>query len=67
MYVVKMNGMKVRDFDNVVSARAFVKHCRGDVEIVHMNECKRLPRACKPIHPNLDMPDLRYKPFVGLV
>lgn len=62
-----MNGMKVRDFDNVVSARAFVKHCRGDVEIVHMNECKRLPRACKPIHPNLDMPDLRYKPFVGLV
>lgn len=66
VYVVKMNGMKVRDFNNVASARAFARHCQGDVEIVHMTECKGLPRAYKPRHPNLDMPKLVYKPFVSL-
>lgn len=68
-YMVKMDGMKVRmfhnrDYDDVLDwAEA---HCRGNFKIVKYVECRGLPRAYKPIKPNLDMPNLVYKPFVSL-
>lgn len=69
VYVVKMDGEKVRSFENVglatVGAWA-VKHCRGKIEICEMSECAGLPRACGRIHPNEDMGALVYKPFVAL-
>lgn len=67
MYVVKMNGMKVRDFDDIIGARAFIRHCHGNVKIVRMAECKELPRACGKMYPNEDMPGLVYKPFAAVM
>lgn len=66
-YVVKMDGMKVRgDFDNYDKACEWAEaHCRGSWEVVGMTECGQ-PRACTPIRPNEDLPELRYKPFVSL-
>ena len=68
-YVVKMNGEKVRSFDNVnilvVSAWAR-KHCQGEIEIVNLTDCGRLPSASSRRKVNMDMPDLRYKPFEAL-
>ena len=69
MYVVKMDGMKVRsDFNDYNKACEWAEaHCKSAPwEVVGMIECKGLPRACKPIHPNLDMPKLVYRPFVSL-
>lgn len=67
VYVVKMDGEKVRTFRDVLLAKAWAtKHCRGVVEIVSLKE-RELPRATKmPWCPNMDMPDLRYKPFTSL-
>ncbi len=67
-YVVKMDGETVRQFSHVdkrVVEQWAKKHCRGKIEIHSLRGC-RLPQASKPIRPNLDMPDLRYKPFVSL-
>lgn len=66
LYIVKMDGEKIRSFDNMLIANAWArKHCRGNVEIVSMCECE-LPKASERIYPNLDMPDLRYRPFQSL-
>ena len=68
MYVVKINGDKVREFKKLEEARKWVKYyCHHkDVKIVGFDEYKGLPRASSKVRPNLDMPDLRYKPFVSL-
>lgn len=68
LYIVKMEGMKVRTFNTFEDALTWGKnHCKFvHWSIVRYVECNGLPRANKPIHPNLDMPDLRYKPFVGV-
>lgn len=69
-YVVKMDGEKVRmfrglNYDNVAEWARL--HCRsGKVEIVGLSDCGRLPKASSRVRPNLDMPELRYKPFVSL-
>lgn len=70
VYVVKMDGMKVRSFSNVslekVSEWA-INHChQGKIEIVELSECHGLPRASSRIYPNEDMKKLVYKPFVSL-
>lgn len=67
MVIVKMNGEKVRLFDNAMVADAWAKrHCHGKIEIVPLCETA-MPRAEKrKFRPNLDMPDLRYKPFTSL-
>ena len=67
LYVVKIDGMKVRSFDRYDRAEEFAEnHCKmGKVTISQMNECA-LPRACGRMYPNLDMRDLRYRPFQSL-
>ena len=66
-YIVKMDGMKVRDFQDLLSASAFARnHCRGKVEIVRLADCGRLPSASRRRHPNEDMPSLVYKPFMAV-
>ena len=67
LYIVKMDGMKVRPFDRRDKAEKFAKkHCKmGKVEIVKMGECP-LPKASSKIYPSLDMADLRYRPFQSL-
>lgn len=66
-WVVKVNGDKVKGgFATEDDGRRWGERwCRGKIDVVPMKQCA-LPRACKPIKPNLDMPDLRYKPFVSL-
>ena len=69
-YVVKMDGEKVRMFNGVdydkVEEWANL-HCRsGKVRIVSISDCGRLPKASSRVRPNLNMPDLVYKPFVSL-
>ena len=69
VYVVKMNGEKVRSFDNVdlLVVRAWAnKHCQGVVDICSLSECAELPRASSRIYPNEDLGKLTYKPFVSL-
>ena len=69
-YVVKMDGEKVRSFSNWDYDKVceWAKlHCRGRVNIVRLKDCDRLPKASKMrFAPKLEMPDLRYKPFVSL-
>lgn len=68
-YVVKMDGEKVRMFNGVDYNKVIEwarLHCRGKVQIVSMSDCGRLPKASSRVRPNLDMPELRYKPFVSL-
>lgn len=67
-YVLKLNGEKIRSFTNPVVANAWAKkHCHsGNVEIVSLVDCGRLPRASSRIYPNESMPDLVYKPFVSV-
>lgn len=67
-YVIKMDGEKIRLFNDRDKAVRWARlYCHSDkVTIVAMRECNGLPRASKPIHPNLDTPELRYKPFVSL-
>ena len=39
VYVVKMNGEKVRSFNNLLVANAWAKkHCHGKIEIVNLSE-----------------------------
>lgn len=69
VYVVKMDGEKVRSFSGVSLATVSTwatKHCRGKIEITELSECGGLPRASSRIYPNLDMSKLVYKPFVSL-
>lgn len=68
-YVIKMDGMKVRAFSNAVVAAAWArKHCHeGKVEVVHLKDCGRLPKACGKMYPDLSMPGLVYKPFEAVV
>ena len=65
MYVVKMDGMKVRSFDNLLVANAWAKkHCRsGNIEIVKLTDCGRLPGASSRRYPNEDLGSLVYRPF----
>lgn len=67
MVIVKVNGEKVRGFSDFMTAKVWAKkYCRGRVEIVSLCETA-MPRAEKRrFHPNLDMPDLRYRPFMSL-
>jgi len=67
-YIVKMDGEKIRSFNTKLEAAAWArKHCKsGKVEIVSLAMCKELPRASSKVRVNLDMPDLRYKPFVQI-
>ena len=69
MYVVKMDGEKVRPFKDLRTAKNWADiHCRGGkVEIVKLAECGELPRASSRIYPNEDMASLVYKPFVAVV
>ena len=69
-YMVKMDGMKVRMFHNCnyndVEDWAN-EHCHeGEVEIISLVDCGRLPSASSRIYPNESMPDLVYKPFVAV-
>ena len=66
-YIVKMRGEKVRSFNDLFMAKAWAKrHCHGKVEIVSLCETV-MPRAEKrKFNPNMDMPDLRYKPFTSI-
>lgn len=67
VYVVKMNGEKVRQFGNLMMARVWAeKHCHGKIEVVSLVECGGLPKASSRIYPNEDMPKLVYKPFVAV-
>ena len=67
MYVVKMDGHRVRQFKNKnVACRWAAKHCHGQIEIVSLSECSGLPQASRRIFPNEDMPNLVYKPFISL-
>lgn len=67
-YVLKLNGEKVRSFSNPVVAKAWAdKHCHeGEVEIISLVDCGRLPSASSRIYPNESMPNLVYKPFVAV-
>lgn len=67
LYIVKMDGEKIRSFSDKIVANAWAKkHCKyGKVEIVKMGECP-LPKASSKIYPSLDMADLRYRPFQSL-
>lgn len=68
MYVVRMNGQKVRMFKDARIASAWAaKHCHGRVEVTTLTECKELPRACGKMYPNEDMPGLVYKPFAAVM
>lgn len=67
VYVVKMNGEKVRSFNNLLVANAWAKkHCHGKIEIVNLSECSGLPRASSRIYPNEDLGVLTYKPFIAV-
>lgn len=67
-YVVKMDGQKVRMFDDAVIAGAWAaRHCRGKIEVVPLVDCGRLPEACGRLYPDLSMPKLVYKPFEAVV
>lgn len=67
VYVVKMNGEKVRQFNNMMVARTWaLKHCHGKIEIMSLADCGGLPKASSRIYPNEDMPSLVYKPFVAV-
>lgn len=49
-YIVKMDGMKVRTFDNFLLAYTFAKkHCKGKIEIVALSE-RELPKASSKPH-----------------
>lgn len=68
MYVVRMNGQKVRMFSNPVIASAWAnKHCHGRIEITELTECKELPRACGRMYPNEDLGKLVYRPFAQVM
>lgn len=68
MYVVKMDGEKIRQFSDVTVARAWAKkHCRGKIEIVPLVACRELPRASSRIYPNEDLKSLVYKPFISVI
>lgn len=66
--VVKLNGMKVRMFDDPLKAKAWAKkHCRGKVEIVNLKECAN-PVASR-LHYNELMENYgayRVNPYVSL-
>ena len=68
-YVVWMDGEKVRSFSGrpLDYVQKWAKlYCKGsNVRITTMSSCP-LPRASRIVKPNLDMPDLRYKPFVSM-
>lgn len=69
MYVVKMDGMKVRTFSGVPLEKVerwANLHCSGKVEIVSLYEYKGLPRASSRIYPNENLAPLVYKPFVAI-
>lgn len=68
MYILKMDGEKVRMFDNSTVAKVWAKkHCKGSkIEICALKTTK-MPKASKlKFRPNEDMPELRHKPFVSL-
>jgi hypothetical protein len=72
-YIVKMDGMTVRQFTVRTDKEYLVmlawarKHCRsGKIEIAKLKDCGRLPRAVGKMYPNLDSPNLVYKPFMSL-
>ena len=47
-YIVKMNGMKVRSFNDPIVAKAWaMKHCKGKVTIMLLTDCKRNPVASR--------------------
>lgn len=70
MYVIKLDGMKVRTFEDKNLAKVWAqKHCKsGIVEIVGLKDCGRLPKA-SDVHlkPSLNLnKGLVYKPFVAI-
>lgn len=67
-YVVKFEGHIVRgDFHDYDSAEKWAeRHCRGEFEVRKLVET-HMPRAMKlEWKPNMDMPDLRHKPFMSV-
>ena len=67
MVVLRMNGEKVRTFNNSTEAKVWAKkHCHGNISIVYLTECSGLPKASSRIYPNEDIGKLTYRPFVAL-
>lgn len=65
MYIVKMDGMTVREFRDPIKANAWaIKHCRGKIEVIRLTETE-LPKASKMRHPMLEnYGAYKYNPFV---
>ena len=67
-FVVKMDGEKVRAFNDARTAKLWAdKHCKfAKVEIIELREGE-LPKAGDPrMKPCLDMSHLVYRPFASL-
>lgn len=67
MYVVKMDGEKVRVFDNRLMAYAWArKHCSSEWSVVSLVDCGRLPDAARRRYPNENLDSFVYKPYTSL-
>lgn len=57
MYIVRMNGEKIRPFSSFFEAKIWAdKYCKGKIEIAKLVDCGRLPAASKMRHPMESIP-----------